>query len=142
MKYFAKIKNVASTACLATFLICNTFIAQAASVNGRFNVTVKQGSIVPVSKNSAFCKRTNDAGAFGATVTVVCATGAVVEIAPGNTGQPFSPTHGGAYRYLFQAVRGGDLLGTVDTYVGAGNITSWRVVNLRDRDYVEMLVNW
>ena len=50
--------------------------------------------------------------------------------------------HGGAYRYLLQASRDGHLLGTVDSYICAGTITSWRVVNLVDRDYLEMLVDW
>ena len=28
--------------------------------------------------------------------------------------------HGGAYRYIYQASRGGDMLGTIDSYVGIG----------------------
>ena len=73
---------------------------------------------------------------------MVCATGAVVDISPGGTSMPWSPMHGGAYRYLLQASRDGHLLGTVDSYICAGTITSWRVVNLVDRDYLEMLVDW
>lgn len=142
MSVFVNIKRAANHITLAAFLLFHFTAVEAASVNGQFNVTVDVKGGKPIANNSAFCKRTNDPNAFGATVTVVCATGAVVDVSPTNSGQPFSPTHGGAYRYLFQAVRGGDLIGTVDSYVGAGNVTSWRVVNLRDRDYVEMLVNW
>jgi hypothetical protein len=50
--------------------------------------------------------------------------------------------HGGSYRYLTQVSVGGQILGTVDLYSGLGTITSWRVVNLVDRQYVEMTLNW
>ena len=91
---------------------------------------------------SAFCRSSNPPGSFGATVTYVCSTGAVVDISPSHPGMPWSPTHGGAYRYITQVQVGGQLVGTVDIYSGLGTITSWRVVNLVDRQYVEMTLNW
>ena len=126
---------------MATLLGLSANSLEAAQVNGQFNVTVDLNTPATAPK-SAFCRSSNAPGSFGATVTVVCKTGAVVNISPGRTGAPYTPMHGGAYRYSFQANRGGNLLGTVDSYVGIGTTTSWRVINLSDRDYLEMLVNW
>ena len=115
----------------------------AAQVNGQFNVTVTLQSVnSPTLPQSAFCT-TNPGGlAFGATVTVVCSTGAFVALAPGRSGLPWSPMHGGAYQYIFHANRGGEVLGAVDSYVGIGTTTSWRVVNLANWDYFEMTMAW
>ena len=119
----------------------------AAQVSGQFNVTVtlQSGSSptpTPTLPQSAFCTTTPGGQAFGATVTVVCSTGAFVDIAPSRPGQPWSPMHGGAYRYIYQASRGGDMLGTIDSYVGIGTTTSWRVVNAVNWDYFEMTTAW
>lgn len=126
-----------------------TSSVHAAQLNGQFNVTVNfpsgitgTTSTTSPRPNSAFCQTTNAPGSFGATVTVVCSTGALVDIAPGRTGMPWSPMHGGSYRYLFQASRDGNPLGTIDTHLSVGTVTSWRVVNLADRDYLELLVDW
>lgn len=130
---------------LAVALGLSVFSVNAAQVGGQFNVTVNLQSLGAgqnATPNSAFCRSTNAPGSFGATVTVVCATGAVVDISPGRSDMPWSPMHGGAYRYLLQASQDGNLLGTVDSYIGTGTITSWRVINLVDRDYLEMLVGW
>lgn len=118
----------------------------AAQVNGQFNVTVTlQSGNSPsptTAPQSAFCTTTPGGLAFGATVTVVCSTGAFVDIAPSRPGQPWSPMHGGAYRYIYQASRGGDILGTIDSYAGIGTTTSWRVVNTVNWDYFEMTTAW
>ena len=117
----------------------------AAQVSGQFNVTVtlqSGSSPTPMLPQSAFCTTSPGGQAFGATVTVVCSTGAFVDIAPSRSGQPWSPMHGGAYRYIFQASSGGDVLGTIDSYVGIGTTTSWRVVNAVNWDYFEMTTAW
>jgi hypothetical protein len=36
----------------------------------------------------------------------------------------------------------GDWLGTVDETMGLGTVTSWRVIRLANRDYLEMMVGW
>ena len=75
-------------------------------------------------------------------VTVVCTTGAVVAIEPGRDGQPFTPMHGGAYRYVTNITPNGDLSDTMDAFSGAGTTTAWRVVKSTDRDYLEMTLGW
>jgi len=135
---------------LALCAACSTWstLASAAQASRGVNVTVnlQGGSNTPVTvanqPNSAFCQTSNRPEAFGATYTVVCATGAVVNIESGGTERSFSPIHGGAYRYVFQANRGSNQLGAMSSHAGTGTATSWRLVNLTDRDYLEILINW
>ena len=68
---------------LAVILGLFVLTVNAAQVNGHFKVTVNLqalGASPNTTQNSAFCRSTNAPGSFGATVTVVCATGAVVDI--------------------------------------------------------------
>ena len=90
------------------------------------------------------CQKAGGIGAFGATVTVVCSTGELVDIAPTAPGMPWLPVHGGAYRYLTQISGGDGLLGTLDVYAGSGTIIWLRVVtsSYADRDYIEMTIGW
>lgn len=92
--------------------------------------------------DQATCRSGPGGSAFGADVTVVCGTGAVIDIAPGRPRGAWSPMHGGAYRYVTQVTWADQLWGTVDTYLGAGTVTSWRVVDLSGRKYLELTVGW
>lgn len=90
---------------------------------------------------SAFCRLGPGPNTFGAVVTVVCATGAVVSIEAPRLG----PMHGGAFRYahLAESVLSGLLFpGGIDIYTGVGTITTWRIVNVTDWDYLEMQMAW
>lgn len=76
-------------------------------------------------------------------VTVVCSTGAVVDIEPGKqAGHPYTPMHGGSYRYVTHVTPNGNLADTEDAFGGAGTTTAWRVVHLTGRDYLEMTLGW
>jgi hypothetical protein len=125
--------------------------AQAAQVSSPFAVTVnllQAGNLNPLSasdptlQKTVFC-RSSPALAFGAIVTVVCSTGAVVDIAPPANNIPRTPVHSGgsANRYIMQG-SGGGLPGIVDSYIGPGTTSSWRMVQLTDRDDLELLVGW
>lgn len=134
---------------LALFAAFGTWptLADAAQASRGFNVTVNlQASadtpLVASQPNSAFCQTSSGPGALNVTYTVVCATGAVVDIESGRSAQSFSPTHGGAYRYVLQANRGSNQLGPMSSHAGTGTATSWRLINLTDRDYLEILINW
>jgi hypothetical protein len=81
-------------------------------------------------------------GSYGALVTVVCNTGVVVEISPPDGHRPGMPIHGGAYRFLPPITWAGVMSGDPDFQTGLGTVTSWRIVNLRDREYLEMTVRW
>ena len=128
---------------LATALGFAAVPVNAAQVNGQFNVTVNlQSANSPTLPQTIFC-RTNPGGlAFGAMVTVVCSTGAVVDIFPGRMGRSGSPMHGGAYRYVTQVFWNGDWVKSLDDTPGTGTITSWRTVSLLNRNYIELTVGW
>ena len=94
---------------------------------------------IPVS---AFCTKNNIPSAHGAIVTVVCTTGAVVDIEPGNNTSVSTPMHGGSYRYVTYVTPTGDLRDTADPFGGLGTTTAWRVVHSSERDYLEMTLGW
>ncbi len=111
--------------------------------NGQFVVTATllggNNPTVNLAKSATgFCVRNVGPNGFGATVTVVCSTGAVVDL----FANPWQTPQGGAYRYLYQVSSGGVLLGTIDSYSGSGNETSWRVIDLMNHKYLEMQVGW
>ena len=86
-------------------------------------------------------------GAIGYISTIgavgdISTKGAVRDISPSRNRIIWSPVNGDAYRYIFQVRRDGYILGTIDSYVNVGSETSWRVINLIDRNYLEMSVNW
>ena len=124
---------------LAIAFGCFTPPVNAVQGSGQFNVTA---SLQSANSPTVFC-RTNPGGlAFNAAVTVVCSTGAVVDISPGRTGIPWSPMHGGAYRYVTQVLWNGDWLESLDDTPGTGTVTSWRIVSLLNRNYIELTVGW
>jgi len=45
-------------------------------------------------------------------------------------------------RFLLHVYRAGEWLGVVDGDMGNGTITSWRVVRVANRDYLEIMVGW
>ncbi len=110
---------------------------QAFPATGQFIVTVN----LVEGTNAAFC-RTKPALAFGAVVTVVCATGELVDINAPPRDTRFAPVHGGAYRFVLPGSYAGGLPRFYDGYTGYGTAASWRVIQLADRDYYELLVGW
>lgn len=45
-------------------------------------------------------------------------------------------------RYLLHVYRAGEWLGVIDSDMGSGTITTWRVVRAANRDYLEIMVGW
>ncbi|RPJ48654.1 MAG: hypothetical protein EHM16_01760 [Betaproteobacteria bacterium] len=126
---------------LASVLMLGAAVGHAGQTSGQFHVTVSLQSAGTMPE-SAFCQTDPGGLAFGAVATIVCATGAVVDIAPGRAGAPLSPMHGGAYRFVTEVWRSGNRFETVDVSPGIGTTTLWRVVHLANRDYLEMTVAW
>ena len=112
----------------------------------QFNVTATlntaTGGGVGLRSPSLCRSSTTQVDAFGARATVVCATGALVDIVPGKTGGPWAPMHGGAYRFITQVTWNGDWMDTIDDSSGNGTITSWRVVKLPTYSYLELTLGW
>ena len=116
-------------------------ISLAAQTTNAFNVVIRLNNSNNGGLDSAFCRSSTGRTNFGATVTVVCATGAVVDITAIGNGMPWKPTHGGAYRFITQLSTAADYRDTINNQ-GVGTVTSWRTVNLQDRDYLELLIGW
>ena len=131
--------TILSSALLAA-LVFQANMSLAAQTNNAFNVVVKLNNNNG-GADSAFCRSNTGHGSFGATVTVVCATGAVVDIAALGDGMPWKPTHGGAYRFITQFSTAADYKSTINDR-GICTVTSWRTVYLQDRDYLELLIGW
>ncbi len=123
---------------VALFLLLGAWALpnEAAQTSGSFDVVVSISGT-----NTGLCSSNTGVGAFGATVTVVCTTGAVVGLEATGKGMPWLPVHGGAYRFL-TSVSSENQSGTVDSYTGIGTSATFRVVNSTDQEYTEMTIGW
>ena len=112
----------------------------AGQATAEFNVTVSLQKEA-VKSNTGLCRSNSGGGTFGATVTVVCATGAVLGLEAMGKGMPWLPVHGGAYRFLTH-VSSENQSGTVDSDTGVGTSAAVRVVSLTDQEYTELTISW
>ena len=128
---------------VAAVLLCGTAASVgAATSSGQFAVTATFVSVVnPILPKSAFCQ-TTPALAFGALVTVVCATGEVVNIEAPAGAIPGVPIHGGAYRLVLSPTFAPGLPNFYDSFSGYGMASSWQVIQVGDRSYYELLMGW
>jgi hypothetical protein len=74
---------------------------------------------------TAVCERSAAEGS-GSQVRVVC-----------GTTQPSETS-----RHLLHVFRSREWIGSVDGEMSTGTVTSWRVVHLANREYLEMTVGW
>ena len=100
-------------------IVAASGIADGASVTQSFRFTVN----LDPSKAQATCNR---------------------EVAPGGAAPQVKLSCGRSsdVRYLLHLYRAGEVLGTVDGDMASGTITTWRVVRLANRDYLEIMVGW
>jgi hypothetical protein len=115
--------------------------AHAGSAGNAFTVQVNVADGGRVDPDD-FCTLDNSSRAYEAVVTVVCGTGAVVQVSPPIGWRGWKPVHGGAYRFLLPAWPSGVMSEESDFFNGLGTVTSWRLVSLKDRDYLEMTLRW
>ncbi|SRR5260221_581310 len=114
----------------AVALILAQLPAQAAESAMRFDVNV----VLSVGRSEIGACTANEAShPLGVTATVTCAPFPAPKPVVGNTV---------VSSLLFHISRAGEWLGTVDESMGAGTVTSWRVIRIADRDYLEMMVGW
>jgi hypothetical protein len=106
----------------------------AAQAKAELQIRVTGAVFAPVR---VFC--TSSAGSYGATVTVVCSTGAVVGVAGPDS---FRSVNGGAYRYLLQVKNGWQNVGEIDALTDSGTITGWKIIKLENLEYVELTLGW
>ncbi len=133
------ISHISLSATLVALLVHCVSSADAAQLNRPFNVTVNLQQVASLEPTSIFC-RTSPALAFGAVLTVVCSTGEVVDVSANPKAIPFAPIHGITYRYVTHGSAG--FINTEDEFSSLGTVTTWRMIDLVDRDYLEILVGW
>ena len=108
---------------LASALACASLDAVSAQKSASFMVLV---DLITDSK-TGICERTT-ANTGSPIVTLNCAVSTPVQ-------RPDS-------RFLLNVYEGGHYLGSVDGMMSTGTVTSWRVINLPKRDYLEIMVGW
>ena len=126
---------------LAISLVLSSPLVSASQISSQFNVKVAVGGELA----GGICVRGHDSSAFGTIVNIVCATGVAIGIEAPRNAVAWTPIHGGAYRFTRVSpdeIRGVQYIQAAGSYTGAGTITSWRMVSMADREYLEMLVDW
>lgn len=104
----------------ATLLAAVSGAVLAKSASAPFAVTV---TLFPPFKDTVDCGTSQQ----GSSVRLDCTT-------PGSA--PSDP------RFLLQVYREGAQIGTVDGSTQPGSVTSWKVVRIADRDFLEIVVGW
>lgn len=108
-----------------------------ASFAVKINLQTNNGSL----PNAGLCRSTSMIGTFGSTMTVYCSTGAIASISGDPSILPWTNKLDSSYRFVTHVSRAGEMMGTIDMYTG-GAMTSWRVIRLANRDYLELMVHW
>ncbi|QJR13889.1 hypothetical protein DSM104440_00679 [Usitatibacter palustris] len=132
------------SALLATGALLGVAMADARAGTARSDFTVKVAVATEftVPPESDFCVFRNYRGAFGATVTVVCDTGVVVDLAAPTSKSAWPLFHGGAYRFM-PPVSGAGLMAGIDGIpTSLGTSASWRVIRTVEREYLELTLHW
>ena len=101
----------------------------AAPVNQAFRVTVTLKSSQDSPPPVANCSNVLDPVTNKVTIICVGGSSGTTTVAP--TAPP---------RYLLHVYRPGEWL--VDDQMGNGTLTSWRIVHVANREYLEMMVGW
>lgn len=125
---------------LAALLFLWAHPSYAAQTSSRFTVNINLQPNGNLS-NTGLCRSSNRIGSFGEAVTIECSTGKAVTFSGGASKLPWSAVQDGHYRFIIQ-LSGSGVPPDSDRLVGAGTVTSWRIVNLADREYLELMVGW
>jgi hypothetical protein len=110
----------------AAILVAASAQASGATASGSFRVTV---DVFTQDKTTVECARTAVPGPFGDKVSIACVP------QTGSTSAAVPP-------FLLHLFRDGTQVGTIDGFMATGTITSWRVVHVANRDYLEIVVGW
>jgi hypothetical protein len=80
-------------------------------------------------KDTVACDRTVQPGILPNNVTIVCSNNTI-------------PAPRMAPRFMLNLFQSGEWVGTVDAMMSTGTVTSWRVIHLVNRDYLEVMLGW
>jgi|CXWL01.1.fsa_nt_gi outer membrane protein assembly factor BamA len=121
------------------FLWASSGYAEQDSAQFNVNINLKNNGNPPNA--GGVCRSSTRIGTFGEAVTVECSTGKAVTFAGDTSKLPWSAMQDGYYRFVTQLSGTGIPLES-DKFAGAGTVTSWRIVNLADWEYLELMVGW
>jgi hypothetical protein len=124
---------------LACTCLLSSWVAPASAGTAQASLAV---NINLQDADSALCRSASSIGIFGAAITVFCTTGAWANYSGNIPRLPQISMRDNTYRFVTQVSRGAEPLETVDSYTGGGAVTSWRVIRLSKREYLEMTVHW
>ncbi len=126
---------------LAALLVLCVRPSYAGQANSQFKVLINLQSNYGMP-DAGVCSSSSRIGNFGEVVTVECTTGKVVTFSENTNKLPWTAMQDGSYRFLTHLSDEPVSLGTLDVYAGGGTVTSWRIVRLANRDYIELMVGW
>ena len=128
---------------LACTYLMNTWAlpAYAGKAQASFAVRINLQNADIITK-TGLCRSGTRVGTFGAAVTVFCSTGVDANFSGNNSSLPWTSMQDSSYRMVTQLTWEGESLGTIDSYAGGGATSSWRMIRLGNRDYLEMMVHW
>ena len=121
--------RVLSKGALAALILALTS-AQAGESQARFGVSVTLQTDAPPEFGA--CKTGEVIHDKGITATVSCVPLPV----------PKQPAESRVVSSVLFHISRGTWLGTADETMGLGTVTSWRVIRLANRDYLELMVGW
>jgi hypothetical protein len=126
---------------LAALLGVWTLPSQASQISTPFALTINLQNNNGSLPNAGLCRSSSIIGTFGSTMTVYCSTGVITSFSGDPSSFPWTTKQDSSYRFVTQVSRAGETLGTIDINTG-GTVTSWRVIRLANRDYLEMMLHW
>ena len=121
--------RVLSKGALAALVLALTS-AHAGEGVARFGVSVNLQSDAP--PESGACK----------TGEVILPQGVAAIVTCTPTPVPKQPAQGRVVSSVLFHISRGTWLGTAEESMGLGTVTSWRVIRLANRDYLELMVGW
>lgn len=125
---------------LAALLLMWSQSGHAAQASSQFAVNI---NLYPGGNhsNAGLCRSSTRIGNFGEVVIIECSTGKTIHVADSVSVLPWSAAQDGQYRFVTQ-LAGADVPLDSDRFSGVGTVTSWRIVNLADWEYLELMVGW
>ena len=122
--------RVLSTGALAALILAGSSCAFAGEARSRFGVSVNLQAETPPEFGA--CKANEVLTPKGVAATVTCTPVPI----------PKQPAESRVVSSVLFHISRGTWLGTADETMGLGTVTSWRVIRLANRDYLEMMVGW
>ncbi len=120
------------------FLWASSSYAEQASAQFNVNINLQPNGNL---SNARVCRSSTRIGTFGEAVTIECSTGRAVKFTGNTSKLPWSASQDGYYRFVTQLSGAGVPLDS-DKFAGVGTVTSWRIINLADWEYIELMVGW